>query len=76
MMETKVYAILREYMEDQSVEISPDKSLIMDLGLKSIDLISAIGSFEDTFDIEIPDADLRKFQTVNDIIEYLAKSGI
>lgn len=73
-MEMKVYAILREYMEDQSVEISPDKSLIMDLGLKSIDLISAIGAFEDTFDIEIPDADLRRFQTVNDILEYLTKS--
>lgn len=75
-METKVYAILREYMEDQSVEITPEKSLIKDLGLKSIDLISAVGSFEDEFDMEIPDTDLRKFQTVDDILKYLAENGI
>ena len=75
-METKVYAILREYMEDQSVEITPAKSLIKDLGLKSIDLISAVGSFEDEFDIEIPDTDLRRFQTVNDIFEYLTERGV
>lgn len=72
-MKEKVYAILREFMRDQSVSISPDQSLMADLGLNSIDVISIIGRFEDEFDIEIPDQDLRIFQTVNDILAYLSR---
>ena len=73
-MNEKVYAILREYMEDQTITITPDKSLITELGLKSIDLISAIGNFEDAFDIEIPDSDLRGFKTAEDILQYITES--
>lgn len=72
-MKEKVYAILREFMRDQSISISPDQSLMADLGLNSIDVISIIGRFEDEFDIEIPDQDLRIFQTVNDILAYLSR---
>ena len=72
-MKEKVYAILREFMRDQSISIAPDQSLMADLGLNSIDVISIIGRFEDEFDIEIPDQDLRIFQTVNDILAYLSR---
>ena len=75
-MKEKVYAILREFMRDQSVSISPDQSLMADLGLNSIDVISIIGRFEDEFDIEIPDQDLRIFQTVNDILAYLSRKKV
>ena len=72
-MEERVYTILRQYMENQTVVITPDKSLISDLGIESIDLINIVGCFEDEFDIEIPDNDQRCFITVEDIIQYLSQ---
>ncbi len=42
-----------------------------DLGLSSFDVVSIVSDFEDEFDIEIPDKDIRKFVTIGDIIMYL-----
>lgn len=45
------------------------------MGLSSFDIVSIILDFEDEFDMEIPDEDIRKFVTVNDIIEYVQGRG-
>jgi acyl carrier protein len=64
----KIKNILSKYTSE---EITPESTLINDLGLSSFDLVSIVTAFEDEFDIEIPDRDIRKLVTVNDIINYI-----
>jgi acyl carrier protein len=41
------------------------------LGMDSLDLVEFSLILEDAFDIEIPDADLNRFRTVQDVIDYV-----
>lgn len=59
---------------DESI-ITPDAKLIADLGLNSFDMINLIVAFEDEFDIEVPDKDIHKLTTVEDIVEYVEAHG-
>ncbi|MEA5003612.1 MAG: acyl carrier protein [Christensenella sp.] len=54
-------------------DITPDKHLVRDLELDSFSLMDAVLSFEREFNIEIPDRDLRLFDTVQDVLVYLEK---
>ena len=53
-------------------EITPEKHLIRDLEMDSFGMMEVVLSFEREFDIEIPDRDLRLFDTVQDVLVYLA----
>lgn len=54
--------------------VHADSHLISDLGLNSYDLITLIGKFEDEFEIEIPDRDIKNLQTVSAIAEFIKKA--
>ncbi len=43
-----------------------------ELGVTSIDVVETIMSLEDEFDVEIPDAAAEKFETVGDVVAFLA----
>lgn len=66
----QVKEILQDYTN--ATEITEDSVLEADLGLSSFDVVSIVTDFEDKFQIEIPDRDLREFISVKDILEYLA----
>ncbi len=65
----KVVEILMEHVEADS--ITPESTLIGDLGLSSLDVVNVVVAFEDTFDIEIPDRIIPELITVADIVNYL-----
>ena len=44
--------------------------IIEDLGINSYDIVSIVGNFEDEFDIEIPEKDIRMFKTIEDVVNY------
>lgn len=69
----KVKEILSEYADAE--DIQPESSLTADLGLTSFDMVSLIMEFEETFDIEIMDKDIRKMITVGDIVEYIEQKA-
>lgn len=64
----KIKEILSKYTK---AEITEKSTLVNDLGLSSFDMVSAVTAFEDEFDIEISDRDIRKLVTVKDITEYI-----
>lgn len=70
----KVKDILKVIMPDPTMELEPNMTLIGDIGLKSMDIINLIGMFENTYDIEISDDDLRRFIRVSDIVLYLEEN--
>ena len=54
-------------------EITPEKHLARDLEMDSFVMMDAVLSFEREFGIDIPDLDLRLFDTVQDVLVYLAE---
>lgn len=67
----KVIEILSEYTEVKKDCIKEESSLVNDLGLSSLDVISVVVAFEDEFDIEIPDQCIKDLVTVGDVVKYL-----
>ena len=51
--------------------ITPDASFMEDLGADSLDTVELVMALEEEFDIEIPDSDAEKIQTVQDALSYL-----
>ncbi len=52
-------------------EVTPEASFIEDLGADSLDIVELIMALEEDFNIEIPDEDAEKIQTVKDVIAYI-----
>jgi acyl carrier protein len=69
----KIKEILANHVAVDSSLITPDAYLVNDLGLSSLDIISVIGAFEEEFDVEIADRDIRSLATVNDVMLYIEK---
>ena len=51
--------------------ITMDAELASDLGINSIELADLVMICEEQFDLVIEDEDLRKFITVEDVVNYL-----
>ena len=64
----RITEILSKYTKE---EITAESTLVNDLGLSSFDIVSIVTAFEDEFDIEISDRDIRKLVSVADIIDYI-----
>ena len=71
----KTVEILRDALGDDDIEITMDSSLVDDLGLSSLEVISLVSSFEDEFDVEIPDRLIPKMRTVKDVVTYLEENA-
>ena len=67
----KIKAIIAEQLGVDESEVKPETHLMKDLEADSMDAVEIIMAIEDEFDIEVPDEDAEKFQTVNDIISYV-----
>lgn len=70
MLET-IKNILAEASGWDAAEIKEDINLIKGLGLSSLDVINLVVEFEDAFDIEVADEDIKTLQTVGDVIAYI-----
>lgn len=72
-MEYKVKEIIAEYlgMEVRDIELNMD--IVEDLGINSYDIVSIVGKFEEEFDIEIPEKDIRQFKTIGDVVNYFVE---
>ncbi len=52
-------------------EIKPESRLVDDLHADSLNIVELVLRMEEQFEIEIPDDDMPKLQTVGDIVEYI-----
>ncbi len=55
-------------------KVTPETTFINDLGADSLDTVELIMEFEEEFDINIPDEDAEKIQTVGDAIKYVQEN--
>ena len=73
MIEEKVVGIISEQMGVDKGEISLETSFINDLNADSLDTVELVMEFEDEFDINIPDEEAEKIQTVGAAVEHISK---
>ena len=72
-LEARVTDLIVEQLGVSKEEAVVNASFIDDLGADSLDIVELVMTLEETFDIEIPDDDAEKMQTINDAISYLKK---
>lgn len=74
-LEEKVKQIIVEQLGVDEAEVTPTASFVDDLGADSLDQVELVMAFEEAFEIEIPDEDAEKIQTVKAAIEYIQAHG-
>ncbi|MBO7720230.1 acyl carrier protein [Candidatus Saccharibacteria bacterium] len=72
-MKEEVINLISETLEIDKNDLTLDTDLARDLNVESIDLVDLITAFEDKYNFEIPDQDLKNLQTIGDIITYIEK---
>tara|TARA_B100001250_G_scaffold408959_1_gene432336 strand:- start:2040 stop:2273 length:234 start_codon:yes stop_codon:yes gene_type:complete len=68
---SKVKAIIVEKLVVDATEVSEGASFTNDLGADSLDTVELIMEFEKEFNIQIPDDEAEKIQTVGEAIKYI-----
>ncbi len=67
----KIKEIIIEQLSVDEDAVTMDTHLMKDLEADSLDAVEIIMAIEDEFEIEIPDEDAEKFQSVADIVKYV-----
>ena len=67
----KVREIITRQLDIDPETVQMESRLIDDLKADSLDIVELIMDLEQEFDVEIPDEDLPKVQTVADIVNFL-----
>ncbi len=73
-MEKEIIKIISEVSEVPVKKINLKTNLIADLDLESLDIVTLISEIETKYNLEIPDKEIKKIQTVEDIVNYLSKN--
>ena len=74
-MKDKVISIISQTIGVPKESITENSNLLTDLELESLDIVTLIAELETTIGKEISDKDIKGFQTVKDIIDYLDKNA-
>ena len=67
----KVKKIIVDQLDVEEDKVTEAASITDDLGADSLDVVDLVMSFEEEFDIEIPDGQVEKIKTVGDIVKFI-----
>ena len=70
-VEEKVKQLIVEQLQVDESEVTPTAHFVDDLGADSLDIVELVMTFEEAFEIEIPDEEAEKITTVKDAIDYI-----
>jgi acyl carrier protein len=70
----RVKKVVVEQLSVEEAEVKPESSFTQDLGADSLDTVELVMAFEDEFDMEIPDEEAEKIQTVQDAVNFIEKA--
>ena len=69
-----VKAVVVEQLNVNEGEVKPESKFVDDLGADSLDVVELVMALEEKFEIEIPDEEAEKIQTVGDVVGYIEKA--
>lgn len=72
-IQQKVFDLIVDQLGVDADNVEASKHFIDDLGADSLDTVELVMAFEEEFELEIPDEDAEKLETVGDAIKYLNK---
>ncbi len=72
-IEQEMVDIIVEQLSVEKEKVVPAASFVDDLGADSLDLVELIMAMEEKFDVEIPDDEAEKINTVQNAIDYINK---
>jgi len=67
----KIKEVVAEVFSVDEKELALETNLVDDLGAESLDIVTLLMEFEDTFDRKIPDEDAEKLITIGDAVNYI-----
>jgi len=70
-LEERVAELVVEQLGISREEAVAEAAFIDDLGADSLDIVELVMAMEEAFDVEIPDEDAEKIQTIEDAVSYL-----
>ena len=70
-IEQKVKDIIVDQLNVTPEQVTSEAKFIDDLGADSLDTVELVMAFEEEFDVEVPDEDAEKLQSVTDVISYI-----
>jgi acyl carrier protein len=70
----EVKEVIVEQLNVAPEEVKPEAKFVEDLGADSLDVVEMIMALEEKFEIEIPDSEAEKIETVQDVIDYIEKA--
>ncbi|MXX56104.1 MAG: acyl carrier protein [Gemmatimonadetes bacterium] len=71
----RVMEIIIDELGVEADKVTADASFVDDLGADSLDTVELIMSFEEEFEIDIPDEDAEQMRTVGDAIDYIKQNA-
>ena len=69
-VEAKVKEALLEILDIRPEEIVPTAKFVDDLRATSIDLVEIVAMLQNTFDVDIDEAQVARLRTVQDAVEF------
>jgi len=67
----RVKKVVVDRLKISQDEVTEAASFVDDLGADSLDVVDLVIGFEDEFEIQIPDEDAEKIQTVKQAVDYI-----
>lgn len=67
----KVRSIIVDQLDVDEDKVTMNSNIQDDLGADSLDVVDLVMSFEDEFDLEIPDDQVENIKTVGDVVKYI-----
>lgn len=73
-MTKEIIKIIANIAEVPEKSLNKNTNLLSDLDLDSLDLVELISEIEEKYEIEIPDNEIKKIQTIDDVVNFLSQN--
>lgn len=73
-LKEEIIELIADTLEIDKEQIKETTNLARDLEVESLDLVDLVVAFEEKYNLEIPDQEVKNLQTVSDIISYIEKN--
>lgn len=70
-IEDRVKEIIVEQLGVNADQVTTEAKFVEDLGADSLDTVELVMAFEEEFEIEVPDEEAEKLQSVGDVITFI-----
>jgi len=70
-IEDRVKDIIVDQLGVSADQVTLEAKFIEDLGADSLDTVELVMAFEEEFEIEVPDEEAEKLQSVGDVVTYV-----